>query len=1027
MRRVTTMGPTMSDLTSADFDVYFKAVHGYEPYPWQSRLTRQVLAEEKWPEVIELPTGTGKTAVLDTALFALAARPAVFPRRVVFVIDRRIVVDQVYNRAELIRSKIKGASGGVLLELKERFRQLTDADEPLGVAALRGGIPIDGEWARRPEQPWVMVSTVDQFGSRLLFRGYGVSERMRPVHAGLAGNDCLVILDEVHLSQAFAHTLRDASSTGEVPSVCSVNSDILPRRFQIVEMSATPANDRVNRFRLAQEDLEASPDLKRVAEAPKRATLVTVGGTRPAHVTVPKEVLRLLDKELRAHDEKSVGVIVNRVRTARETHAALRKKEIAAHLVTGRMRPIDRERVLDEISQSVAPDRSLPLEERTVVVATQAIEVGADFSFDALITEAAPIDSLRQRLGRLDRRGTLAAKSGSPARCWILGVASALKPKFPDPVYGDSARIAWEELQAHAEDGEIDVGPGSDLLERLDKDALAPKAEAPLVLPTHIDAWSQTSPKPVVDPPISEFLHGKESQREPDVSIVWRWDRSNDALALVPPRPAEFLPVPISAAKSWLKGTAESPVADTATMTVEDGARSSRRDRGERESAKRNLGGIVRWTRRAAEPTEKLESVDEISPGDLIIADPMLGGLSNGTWDPGCRPTSTGDTSDHEASVPVEDLGDQAQIAQTVRAARLHRGTRATLRLDPRLHEGLLRRLRARGAAGGSGDSDAPAFRMPSPEDERNASMSTRVAVDLWLSELHGLPSGELPDWMTRVVDHFRSDRRFDIEVIEAASATGYYVLVGRAVDPAILDESDDAPSLTRTATPLRSHLEGVGAKAAEYGRRLGLSDEIVGDLRLAGELHDLGKVDSRFQAQLHGHDPVRIAESAATGEWLAKSLPNARTRRRDWPPVRHEISSVALVQGHPQVLDRAHAPDLVLHLVGTHHGFGRPLPQIKEDDNPQPLVAVGQFEDGGFRLCLSEDDAPNVPGGSCDRMLMSASTDLAGTSLALDMADRFWRLQERYGHHGLAWLEAIFRLADQQRSAEEERRGNDA
>ena len=1024
----------MSDLTSAHFDDYFKAVHGYEPYPWQSRLTQQVLAEEKWPEVIELPTGTGKTAVLDTALFALAARPAVFPRRVVFVIDRRIVVDQVYERAELIRRKIKGASEGVLLKLKERFRQLTDADEPLGVAALRGGIPIDGEWARRPEQPWVMVSTVDQFGSRLLFRGYGVSEGMRPVHAGLAGNDCLVILDEVHLSQAFAHTLREASSTDEIPSVCSVNSDILPRRFQIVEMSATPANDGVNRFRLVQEDLEASPRLKQIAEARKRAKLVAVGSTSPAHQTVPKEVLRLLDKELRADDEKSVGVIVNRVRTARETHAALREKGIAAHLVTGRMRPLDRERALKEISPCVDPDRSSPLVERTVVVATQAVEVGADFSFDALITEAAPIDSLRQRLGRLDRRGTLAAESESPARCWILGVASALKPKFPDPVYGDSARVAWEELQAHAEDGEIDVGPGSDLFERLGKDALAPNAEAPLVLPTHIDAWSQTSPKPVADPPISEFLHGKESRREPDVSIVWRWDRSADALALVPPRPAEFLPVPIFAVKSWLKGSAESPVADTATMAVEDGARSARRDKGEQKSARRNIDRVVRWTRRAAEPTEELESVDDISPGDLIIADPMLGGLRHGTWDPGCRPTSTGDRSDHEASVPVEDLGDQAQLAQAVRAARLDRSTRATLRLDPRLHEGLLRRLRARVAVGGSGDSDAPALRMPSPEDERDASMTTRKILGRWLSELQGLPSGELPDWMTRVIDHFigrgRDDLRrspqFDIEVIAGVSGVDYYVLVGRAVDPAILDESDDAASLTRTATPLRSHLEGVGAKAAGYGRRLGLSDELVDDLRLAGELHDLGKVDSRFQAQLHGHDPVRIAESAATGEWLAKSLPDARTRRRGWPPVRHEISSVALVQSHSEILGRAHDSDLVLHLIGTHHGFGRPLPQIKEDDDPQPLVAVGQFGDGGFRLCLAGDDAPNVPGGSCDHMLMSASTDLAGTSLALDMADRFWSLQECYGHHGLAWLEAIFRLADQQRSAEEERRGND-
>ena len=919
----------MTELQARDFPSYFHEVHGHDPFPWQYRLTTQVLEEGHWPEVIDLPTGTGKTAVLDTAVFALAAQPELFPRRVVFVIDRRIVVDQVVERAQRIQKKIQEGSASVLRLMKDRLREI-GGESLLGVVALRGGIPIDGEWARRPDEPWVMVSTVDQFGSRLLFRGYGVSPKMRPVHAGLAGNDCLVILDEVHLSRAFAQTLQEVSALS--------SNGRLPRRFQVVEMSATPTDSGGHRepFRLTEEDLAGSDELRRRAKASKSAMLRDAGTKQP-HISIPSEVKKILKSEL-GESVRSVGVIVNRVRTARETHQALLEADYSAHLITGRMRPLDKARSLDSISELVDPDKRPDGEGLTVVVATQAIEVGADFTFDALITEAAPIDSLRQRFGRLDRRGTLAEQTGEPARAWIVGAQSALNSKRPDPVYGRSARVTWEELQRLEGFDAIDFSPCPETPHQFPDECFAPAAKAPLLLSTYMDAWVQTNPEPVVQPAVDWFLHGIEQEPQvADVAIAWRHDRSLRALREVPLRPAEFLQVPINAVKAWLGGSEEEvPVADV---------------NGSSDEEFKHLDGVAssewcRWQGHEEGPAPI--SATDIRPGDILVVDPLRGGLSGGTWDP-------------KSTDSVDDLGDEAQHAY---------GQRFTLRLDQRLLP----------------ESDGWPT-PPRPDDEDTALRPLSDRVDDWLTEAESLTG--LNRWQREAIGKLRTGR--EVRNLD----DGYYVLVSGKIDPSTLDGSDQSSSFTGSGIALRRHLSGVGGRAADYARRLGLSDEIQYDLKLAAQLHDLGKVDPRFQKQMVGDDEVR---QAMLEEPLAKSLPDARPSPHGWPPVRHEIMSVAMAQSNPGVLAGAHDPDLVLHLVGTHHGQARPLPPIPADDCPETL----KFDHEG------------IP--------MEASTDLVDGPLALEMADRFWRLVERYGYHGLAWLEAILRLADHQQSAEEAR-----
>ena len=924
----------ITDLGGADFLPFFRDVHGYDPFPWQQRLTNDVLEKRVWPTVIDLPTGTGKTAVLDTAVFAMAAQPEVTPRRVVFVIDRRIVVDQVCERARRLQHRIRSGNTPVLQRVRERLGTLSDG-EPLGVAALRGGIPVDHEWTQRPDQPWVVVSTVDQFGSRLLFRGYGVRPGMWPIHAGLAGNDCLVILDEVHLSVPFAQTLAQTAALRSGP---------LPRRFVIVEMSATPSKADAQRFELDSDaDLERCAELRRRVTAPKHATLETVS----KEDAIPNAVLKIIKSVERnnrdpAHDIHSVGVIVNRVRTARETYQALADAGYATYLITGRMRPLDRVSVLDRIAPIVEPDGSEREQHFSIVVSTQAIEVGADFSFDALVTECAAVDSLRQRFGRLDRRGNYFARTGQAAAAWIVGVKSAIGTKKPDPIYGDSITATWEELKRRAKPGTVDVGSMS--LRDFPHGASAPRGQAPLLLETYLDAWTQTSPEPLVRPPIERFLHGMDEDRSTDIAIVWRRDHSPEVLRLVPPRQAEYLQVPIGAAKSWLSGATEVDVADV--PQTDDAAGSPAR-------TSEIKGQWVRWGG-AAERTEQI-LVNDIRPGDVLIASPDLRGLTSGTWDP-------------SSSEETADLGDQAQLAY---------GRRATLRLDPHLPY---------------------IVSPPTPADEADADRPVGRRIAEWLGEWSA--DANHPDWIRQTVARLGSDFEATPVGLGAGERDGYYILAERhpktkrtLVDPGAIDSETDAWSETSTGATLCAHLEGVSQRAGDIAKHLGLPIEIQHDLRLAGRTHDLGKVDRRFQLQLAGGDRVTLE---MLDEPIAKSLPGA-PRVQYYPKgMRHELASVALIESNEAVVQSAHDKDLVLHLVATHHGWGRPLPPVIEDPNPQELSYT--FE---------------------GRSLV-ADSDLARSRLALNVADRFWRLVQRYGYHGLAWLEAILRLADHQQSAEE-------
>src|SRR5690606_16700655 len=151
-------------------------------------------------------------------------------------------------------------------------------------------------------------------------------------------------------------------------------------------------------------------------------------------------------------------------------------------------------------------------------------EVGADFSFDALVTEAASLDALRQRFGRLDRIGAVGT---SPAAILVRDRDANPAKVEPDPIYGTAIANTWTLLVEHAVDGVVDFGvePLQAALDEIEDLApyLAPAGEAPVLLPAHLDVLCQTAPAPAPEPDVQPFLHGKD-RSVPEVQVVWRAD-----------------------------------------------------------------------------------------------------------------------------------------------------------------------------------------------------------------------------------------------------------------------------------------------------------------------------------------------------------------------------------------------------------------------------------------------------------------------------------------------------------------------
>ena len=293
-------------------------------------------------------------------------------------------------------------------------------------------------------------------------------------------------------------------------------------------------------------------------------------------------------KELATSNE-CVGIIVNRVRTARELKAKFGDDAV---LLTGRMRPLDRDRLfIEKLQPLLSNAEGTPPK---FVIGTQCLECGADFDFHALVTECASLDALRQRFGRLNR-----VARRDQADAYIVVRGDEVEDTSEDPVYGESLANTWNWLNSKAKDGAFNFGVEAVRAAIGDEDITrfnAPTSDAPVLFPAHLDCWVQTHPLPVPDPDPALFLHGPKQKGQPDVKVVFRADLGGDPelwadiVSLCPPSSSEAVAVPIGQFKKWLAGEIaideSADVVDSNEEAEEDAiARSALRWRGPDKSA----------------------------------------------------------------------------------------------------------------------------------------------------------------------------------------------------------------------------------------------------------------------------------------------------------------------------------------------------------------------------------------------------------------------------------------------------------
>ncbi len=334
-----------------------KKPHLYQIEVWDK--SKRYLSKGS-PILIRAPAGAGKTeAVLAPFLRQFVEKEFFIAPRLIYVLPMRVLINQIKERIE-------------------RYAKNITPDTTVKIQ--HGDIP---------DSPFfigdIIITTLDQF-----IYGFARASRQVGHHLDVPAGaiaSSLIVFDESHM-------YRDEFTFSVMRAILEIlNNSNIPFVVMTATMPETLEKSLFENIDL-KEDQKIEGDISienEVIMHLEEKPLINEEG-----INIPQELLQKIQN-------KKTLIVVNQVKRAQRIYDEIKRilelKEDEIVLLHSRFIKRDRE-IHENKAIELMKDRENNIR---IVVSTQVLEAGMDFSADILITEIAPADAIVQRAGRCAR------------------------------------------------------------------------------------------------------------------------------------------------------------------------------------------------------------------------------------------------------------------------------------------------------------------------------------------------------------------------------------------------------------------------------------------------------------------------------------------------------------------------------------------------------------------------------------------------------------------------------------------------